>query len=149
MKTISLEQFALCLDTIEKGWQQCNMTLLGKRFIGAQELFRISHAVIGRQVYAHQQYTCSTVLNEEDHRIQIMLHRSQGQSSQAVVCAQFQNDDCGFLLYQRGRQACQTPGAGFAADTGIDHAPVLFVMVKTLLQQTGPGLAGFETIARR
>ena len=63
MKTIGLEQLAFCFDATEQGRQQRDMLLSGERSKRVLELFCISHAVIGRQMYAHQQYTCSSVLN--------------------------------------------------------------------------------------
>lgn len=121
----------------------------GQRGKNVPELFRIGHAVIGRQTYANQQYARIRFLDMPDHRAEIGLHEAQRKAAQAVVCAQFKNHDCGFVLRQRKGQACQAAGAGFAANAGIDHLPVLFVIVEALLQQAGPGLAGLETVARR
>ncbi|OGV74108.1 MAG: hypothetical protein A3B82_05705 [Methylophilales bacterium RIFCSPHIGHO2_02_FULL_57_10] len=76
-----------------------------------------------------------------DNGGEILSHVLDRQAAQAVVGAEFEDDNGGLVFGEGGRDATQTATGGFAADAGIDHAPARFLLRQLFFQQAHP--AGF------
>jgi len=121
--------------------------VLGGQF--AEELIELPDvllAVIGRQRDAGEQRFHMSGFESGEHLVEIAARLGERQAAQAVVAAEFDNDDSG-MQRQNGAQIGDGVFGGCAAGALIDDFVVKAVSVKVALQGVGEGLAGLEAIS--
>jgi len=149
MQPIRLSECRVARHTVQQERDQFGSELDGQQRKSLAELFGISDAVIGRYSHAEQQHTRLGFPASLDNGGEIALHVLDRQAAQAVVGAEFEDDD-GRLVFGEGRRdAAQPATGGFAADTGIDHAPARFLLRQLFLQQTHPACFAWNAVSGR
>jgi hypothetical protein len=78
-----------------------------------------------------------------DHRRKILLHCGR-LPAQAIVTAQLQHHQAGFMGCKQRRQPCLAACTGVAADRCIDHFVVETFVLEAGLQERHPTLAGIQ-----
>lgn len=105
------------------------MEFVREALIYVLEASGIGRTVIGRQAHADQHYFDVAVSGLGDDMIEVVVHVLEWQTAQAVVPAQFHDEDIRVMPVQQWRNAVASPGGGFSADAGVDDptggAPLL------------------------
>src|SRR5271156_1546613 len=104
------------------------------------KLFRVIGPVVGRYSHSQQQYMGAGRRRQVHHVRQIGAHLRDRQGTQAVVAAQFQDDELGPVQRQGPRQAGQPARGGLAADAGVDDLVTVLLILEPRLQQRDPAL---------
>lgn len=84
------------------------------------KLCDVGSTIIGRQFHACQQRLGVDMLDLQDHLVQIAFDVRRAEAAQAVVCAEFHDDDGRAILFQQSGKALSSAQRGLAADAGID-----------------------------
>ena len=99
-----------------------DMVFVREALIDILEVTGIGWAVIGRQAHAEQYYLDIAVQRRGDDMIEVTVHLRERQSAQAVITAQFHDEDIRVMTFQEWEYAAASSGGGFTADAGINHA---------------------------
>lgn len=108
----------------------------------------VAGAVVGRQLHAEQEHFGPVLSAQLDHFPELGTQASQVQAAQAVIRAQLDDAQSGWVPGQQSWQARQPAAAGFTADRGIDHPPGGRVFPETLFQQADPALFLLNAVCR-
>lgn len=134
------------VDVFIKHGQKRNVIARGDLVVHEVELMDVGGAVVGRERDAGEQDPGMGGEQAGDDVFEIAFCDRQRQAAEAVVAAEFDDDDGGVHGEDAG-QAVDTVLAGVAADAGIDDAVMVAAGVEVVLERGGPGLAGFESVA--
>ncbi len=147
MQIVRLE--LVCSNTFKHEREQYNMVFFGKAWKHPVKLCSVGFAVIGWHPHAEQQYlgTCRLALPYDV--VQIGLDHRDGRSAQAVIGAQFKNDDGGMMLAQCLGYALAAAGGCLAADAGVDNLVLRTGALQFLLQQRDPACLAWQPVAGR
>ncbi len=80
------------------------------------------------------------VRREVDHFGEIAAHLVDGQRSQTIIAAKFEDHHPGVVQGKRPRQARQAAGGGFAGDAGIDDLVTVPFVLELCPQHPHPSL---------
>lgn len=153
MQGIRLKGFAFAGNGFEQKWQQRSFLSFGDDGEGLLEVTRVGDAIVGRQPHANQQDTGAALARGLHHCQKIVRHLCDRKPAQTVVGTQGKNDDGGFELVHGRGETTATARGGFAADTGIDNAPVCRAasadFFQPLVEQRRPALLGRDAKAGR
>jgi len=110
------------------------------------ELLNVILAVVGRQRDAGEQRFHVSGFESGEHLVEIAARLGERQAAQAVVAAEFDNDNSG-MQRQDGAQVGDGVFGGCAAGSLIDDFVMKASRVEVALQGVGEGLAGLEAVA--
>ena len=74
------------------------------------------------------------------------MHAVGGNTAQAIVTAEFENDKGRGERFQGLDNAGRAPLGCFTANAGVNHAMFVPLLFKAQLQQCGPGLVNVYTV---
>ena len=117
------------VDVLQEEGQQRDVILFGEHGIHAVEVRDVVAAVLRGEGDAGERDLCAAVLELLDHGGEILLRAFDGKAAEAVVAAELEDDDLGFL----GEDAVDAFDAvfgGVAADACVDDAVVITVGVE-------------------
>src|ERR1700688_4620476 len=154
MYSIGLHEIRELRDVVQQEGHQGQFFVARQIAVTQAKLFRVFRAIVGRHPYPQQQYLGARRRREVDHAQQIGAHLRDGQSAQAVIAAQFQNDDLGVMQVERPRQPREAACGGLPANAGVDDLVTVISILEPRLQQRHPALfyarqpvAGTDAIA--
>ncbi len=136
MQVIGLELFRR--DTFQQERQHCHAVTLCQFWIQGFEAGGIIQAVIRRQLHAEQQHLGSAAARLLDECSEVGFDVGDGRAAQAIIGAEFEDDDAWLMLAQGCLQASQPAGGGLAADAGVDDLILWVGALQLLLQQVHP-----------
>jgi len=110
------------------------------------ELVDVVRAVVGRQGDAGEQDFYVRGFEGGEDLVQVVLSLIGWKAAEAVIAAEFDDDDFRVKLQYGVETGCGVFGGG-AAGALIADFVVVAVGVELLLQVVGPGLAGLQAVA--
>jgi hypothetical protein len=131
--------------SVELG-QERNVEFGGEEAIGFVELLDVVGAVVGREGNAGEDDFAAGLEQGGDDGVEVAARVGDGDATEAVVAAEF-NDDDGGVEAEDFFQAVDAVFGGVAADARIDDFVVVAATVEVGLEIVGIGLAGSDAIA--
>lgn len=125
--------------------QERDVIARGDLVIHEVELMDVGGAVVGRERDAGEQDFGVRGEQAGDDGFKIAFGDGERQATEAVVAAEFDDDDGGMHGEDAG-QAVDAVLGGVATDAGVDDAVVVAAGVEVMLERGGVGLAGFEAV---
>ena len=101
--------------------------------------------VVGRQGNAGKQYLDARVFEHVEYSVEVAAGLIEREAAEAVVSAEFNDDDCGMKNNDLGH-ALHGIFRGGAAGSHVDDFVFVAVRVQFRLQPVGKGLAGLDTV---
>lgn len=127
------EMRAAVIETFEQERHQRGLMFPRELLEYTREAAGICRSVIRWQLHAGEQHDGITRLNSPDDVGKISLDAIERQSAQAVIGAEFDDDDVGAVSFECGIEAGQAATGGFPADTDVDHSMRIAVAYEPLL----------------
>ena len=146
MDAVGLEHGAIAGEALHQERNEFHI-LLSRNF-GEQTLepARVNRAVIGWNAHSGNHHARAGLAAGLDDGDQIFAGFLERIAAQAVIGAQFDDDDGGMMLRERGGQAGQAAECGIAADAGVDDLVIELVALQPLLEQRDPAFALCQSI---
>ncbi len=145
---VLLHQAAVQCHPVEEKRDEGDWVALGQASIHLFEQLGEAGAVVAGDFDPEQQDFGICRQSLLYRRGQIPLHPGRGNPPQAIIAAQFQNDDVRPMVAQEPGQAAQPAGAGLAADAGVDKGDRFVFFFQLLRQQRDPSLFHRDTMRR-
>jgi hypothetical protein len=143
---VVLHHAGLVVDVLEQEGQQGDAIFAGEQGVGVVDLADIVWAVVGRQGYAGEKDLDARLGEGGDDCVEILSGGGDGQAAQAVVAAEF-HDDQGGVEGQHVFEAVDAVFRGITTDSLIDDTVVIAALFKSLLQIVGIGAAGVDAVS--
>ena len=147
VQIIGLELFRR--DTFQKKRNQSHVVSLRQFGVQRFEAGGIVRAVIGWQLHAQQQYLSVCLARLLDKGSEVGFDVRDGCAAQAVIGAEFEDNDAGVVLAKCRGYALASACSGFATDAGIDYLILRMAALELLLQQVHPARFARDTIGCR
>lgn len=135
MNAVGLHKTVAIVNAIQEERHQRRVLLLGNVRIDRRKHLGVAGAIVGRHLHADEQNPGTGLLRQRSHSGDVLARYLGRKAAQAVVAAQFDNDDRRRVVVQKFRQPAQSPIGGFATDAGVGDLPVVVAFVVELLAQ--------------
>jgi len=145
MNAIGLNRAGNADQVLVNHGNQGYVVLLGQVTEDQLELLDVVMAVVGWKGDASQQDFDVGVFKSRQHRIEVVASLAEWLTAEAVVAAEFDDDDVR-MQEQDGAQAGDGVFGGGAAGALVAHFVVVAAGVQVSLQSIGERLAGLEAI---
>ncbi len=130
---------------VEHG-QQGDVVFRCDEMVGLVEGLDVVGAVVRREGYTGEDDFAAGVKQRGDDGIEVAARIRDGEAAEAVVAAEFDNDDSR-VEAQHVLEPVDAVFAGIAADAGVDDFEVVAVAVEAGLQVVGIRMTGTDAIA--
>jgi hypothetical protein len=124
---VTLKHRAIAGEALHEERNEFHILLSGNFGEQALEPARVNRAVIGWNAHAGNHDARAGLAAGLDNCDQVFAGFFERVTAQAVVCAQFDDDDGGLMFRESGGQAVQPADCGVAADAGVDYLVIEFV----------------------
>ena len=111
-----------------------------------RKFFGVAPSVVGRHLHAQQQNLGACLLRCLHHGPEVLARSRQGQATQRIVSAQFNDHHLGLVLAQQSGQASAAARRRVSTDAGIGDAHRFTQGLQPLLQQCNPSGATCQPI---
>ena len=146
MDAVGLDGSGHGVDVRVEHGQQRNVIARGDLVIHEVELMDVGLAIVGRERDAGEQYLGVRCDEAGDDGLKIAFGGGERQATEAVIAAEFDDDDRG-VHGEDERESIDAVLGSVAADAGVNDAVVVAAGVEVALERGGPGLAGNEAVA--
>ena len=136
------------VDVFEEEGQEADVVLLREGGVHGVEFFDVVGAVAGGEGDAGEDYLGAGFLELVDDAGEVSLGLFEGQAAEAVVAAEFYDDDFG-MAGEDELDAVEAVLGGVAGDAGVDDVVVVALGVEEMLEVVGVGLAVVGADSRR
>jgi len=147
MDAVGLKDAGVALEALVEHGHESDMMPGCEVAIDLGELLDVVGPVVGRKRNAGEQDFDVGLLERSKYGIEIAPHLRDRLTAQAVVTAEFDDDDRG-VKHQDGRKRGNSVFAGGAAGAAIHNSVRVAEVIEPLLQRDGIGLVCRETVAR-
>jgi len=104
----------------QKG-QQVDLVLFCQSSKNPLKLCDVGSTVIGRQFHSDQQGLGVSLFDLHENIVEVAFDVRRAEAAQAVIRAEFHDDDGRAILLQQSGQTLPSAQRGFSADAGIDE----------------------------
>ena len=146
MNAVGLDGSGHGVDVGVEHGQERDVIARGDLMIHEVELMNVGGAVVGRERDAGEQDFGVRGEQAGDYGFEVAFGDAEGQAAQAVVAAEFDDDDGGVHGEDAG-QAVDGIFGGVAADAGVDDAVMVAAGVEVVLERGGVSLVRQEAVA--
>ena len=131
MQVVGLELFRR--DALQQKRQQRDLVSFRQSGKYVLELRDVGFAVIGRQLHADQQDFGFSLFDLRENIVQVAFDIRRAEAAQAVIRAEFYDDDSRTILFQQLGKPLTPAQRSFSADAGIDDVEFIVALIKLLL----------------
>ena len=146
MDSVALHEVVVAADALEEEGDEGEVVPGGQGGIDGFEFADEGGSVIGREGHAGEDDAGAGGLEGLDHLGEVGLGDGEGETAEAIVAAEFEEDDGGVFGEGHG-DAGEAVLGGIAADAEVEDAVGEFAAVEILLEEVGEALAGVEAEA--
>jgi len=151
---VVLHHACLQSDTFEKERYQVSVGVCGGVGEGGVEATAVAGAIVGWDVHAEQDDVGPGSGGRLGHGQEVVFDLGHRIAAQAIVAAQFYDDQVGIVGVQGLGESCQAALGGLAADAGVDHCVAAVELGQALSEFCDPAgfalypVCGADTVAK-
>ena len=117
-------------------------------------MFNVGSTIVWWQLDSRKHDLCTTVLAALNHVGHVGSRNAGVDAPQAVIGAQFDDDDPGLVTIEQTGKTRETTLCSISADTGVEDSISVTIVIQADLKEMYPGLVaihaitGAETVAK-
>src|SRR6476646_3325979 len=146
MDAVREVQFGMSADTFEEKGNESGLVFLGDANKGLLEIARVIVAEVGRHLHACNENLHLRIFGASlvDNGLEVLRHGCDRKAAQAVVAAEFEDEDVAFA-FEDPIDPAQPTGGGITTAAGVHDLENPAGFVNFLLQQSREGLMTIQT----
>jgi len=148
MDAVTLHQFFVHRDSFHEKFDPRHLMRAGHVTEYLLEGIPVARSVVRRDANTEYDDGRARGFARADDFLEVGLHPFRRKSSEAIVAAEFQNDQGGIEGSECRFDTGSPSLSCFAADAGVNHTMFVPLSLQTGLQQSGPGLVNVYAVSR-